>query len=91
MCSHFSPLFHYFYKGSSVTIELLRWCSGKELPANARAATDLGLIPGWGRSSGGGKWKSNPVFFPGKSHGQKILVGFSPWGHKELDTHTRGN
>jgi len=58
MYSHFFPLFHYVYEGSSVTIQLLRWCSGKELPANARAARDLGLIPGWGRSSGGGKWQS---------------------------------
>ena len=26
------------------------------------------------------------VFFPGESHGQRTLVGYSPWGHKELDT-----
>ena len=23
---------------------------------------------------------------PGEFHGQKSLAGFSPWGHKELDT-----
>ena len=27
-----------------------------------------------------------PVFLPGESHGQRSLVGYSPWGHKELDT-----
>ena len=27
-----------------------------------------------------------PVFLPGKSHGQRRLVGYSPWGCKELDT-----
>ena len=27
-----------------------------------------------------------PVFLPGKSHGQRSLVGYSPWGHEELDT-----
>ena len=27
-----------------------------------------------------------PVFLPGKSHGQRSLVGYSPWGHKDLDT-----
>ena len=27
-----------------------------------------------------------PVFLPGKSHGQRSLVGYSPWDHKELDT-----
>ena len=25
-------------------------------------------------------------FLPGKSHGQRRLVGYSPWGHKKLDT-----
>ena len=29
--------------------------------------------------------QTNPVFFPGKSHGQKSLVDYSPWGHKESD------
>ena len=26
------------------------------------------------------KWQPIPVFFPIKSHGQKRLVGYSPWG-----------
>ena len=29
------------------------------------------------------KWQPTPVFLPAKSHGQKSLVGYSPWGHKE--------
>ena len=29
------------------------------------------------------KWQSTPVSLPGKSHGQRSLVGYSPWGHKE--------
>jgi len=28
------------------------------------------------------KWPPTPVFFPGKFHGQRSLVGYSPWGHK---------
>ena len=32
------------------------------------------------------KWQPTLVFFPGKSHGQRILVGYSPWGCKESDT-----
>ena len=28
--------------------------------------------------------KPTPVFLPGESHGQRSLVGSSPWGHKEL-------
>ena len=31
-------------------------------------------------------WHPTPVFLPGKSHGQRNLVGYSPWGHEESDT-----
>ena len=31
-------------------------------------------------------WQHTPVFLPGESHGQRSLVGSSPWGCKELDT-----
>ena len=29
------------------------------------------------------EWLCTPVFLPGKSHGQRSLVGYSPWGRKE--------
>ena len=32
------------------------------------------------------EWLPTPVFLPRESHGQRSLVGYSPWGHKELDT-----
>ena len=32
------------------------------------------------------KWQPPPVLFPWKSHGLRSLVGYSPWGPKELDT-----
>ena len=35
------------------------------------------------------KWQPTPVLLPGKSHGQRSLVGYGPWGHKELDTTER--
>ena len=31
-------------------------------------------------------WQSTPVFLPRESYGQRSLVGYSPWGHKESDT-----
>ena len=31
------------------------------------------------------KWQSTPILLPGKSHGQRSLVGYSPWGRKESD------
>ena len=33
--------------------------------------------------------KEMAVLLPGKSHGQRSLVGYSPWGRKELDTTER--
>ena len=51
---------------------------GKESTCNAGNA---GLIPGSGRSPGRGyAWQPTPVFLPGKSYGQRSLVGYSPWG-----------
>ena len=32
------------------------------------------------------KDQPTPVLLPGKSHGWRSVVGYSPWGHKELDT-----
>ena len=32
------------------------------------------------------EWLPTPVFLPGEFHGQRSLVGYSPWGCKELDT-----
>ena len=41
------------------------------------------------------RWHPTPVFLPGKSHGQRSLVGYSPWGCKMIDTtkhtHTQGH
>ena len=43
----------------------------------------VGKIP-WRR-----KWQSTPGLLPGESHGQRSLVGYSPWGLKESDTTER--
>ena len=57
----------------------------KNPPAKAGDARDMGSIPGLGRSPGGGIL-ATPVFLSGKSHGQRSLAGYSPWGHKESNT-----
>ena len=30
------------------------------------------------------KWQPTPLFLPGKSHGQRSLVGYSPWARKRV-------
>ena len=53
---------------------------GKE---SACHAGDLGLIAGLGKTPWRREWLPTPVFLPGEFHGQRSLVGYSPWGHKE--------
>ena len=55
---------------------------GKESTCNAG---DLGWIPGLGRSPGEGQGNTVQYSLPGESNGQRRLVGYSPWGPKELD------
>ena len=57
----------------------------KNLPANAGEVRDVGLIPGSGRSPGGGH--GNPLQCSGLENlcGQRNLAAYSPWGCKELD------
>ena len=44
-------------------------------------ATELNWSVVFGRR----QWQPTPVLLPGKSHGQRSLVGCSSWAHKELD------
>ena len=54
---------------------------GSDGKASAYNMGDLGLIPGSGRSPGEGN--GNPLQY---SCLGRILVGYSPWDRKELDT-----
>ena len=55
--------------------------SGKQSACQA----DVGSTPAVGRFPWRRKWQSTPIFLTGKSHGQRSLVGYSPWGHKLSD------
>ena len=58
----------------------------KNVPANTGDIRDASSIPGSGRSPGGRAWQTTPVFLPEESHGQRILAGYNPQGHRESDT-----
>ena len=53
----------------------------KNLPANAG---DMGSSPGSGKSPGEGN--GTPVFLPGKSHGQRNMLGYCSWGLQKSGT-----
>ena len=61
---------------------LLGGSDGKESACNAG---DLGSVPGFGRSPGGGH--GNPLKYSCLEdlNGQNSLAGCSPWDHKEFD------
>ena len=50
----------------------------KNPPANAGDIRDTGSIHGLGIIPWRRTWKPTPVFFPGESHGQMSLAGYSP-------------
>ena len=55
-------------------------------PVNAGdRGEDLGMIPGLGRSSGGGTGNPLQNSCLENPHGQRSLAGYSPWGCKESD------
>ena len=75
------------YFSFSYFLSPMNFPGGSDGKASAYNAGDPGSIPGLGRSPG--KGNGNPLqysFLPGKFHGWKSLVGYSPWGCKESDT-----
>ena len=61
---------------------LLGGSDGKESICNA---ADLGWIPGLGRSPGGEHGNLFQYSCLEETHGQRSLVGYSPWCRQELD------
>ena len=58
----------------------------KNPPGNAGDTRDSGLIPASGRSPGVGNGNLRQYCCPGKFHGQRSLVSYSPGGCKKSDT-----
>ena len=67
----------------SFSLGLPWWLSGKEPAHQSRR---LRVDPWMGKTLWRKKGPPTPVALPGKCRGQRSLVGYSPWGHKELDT-----
>ena len=57
---------------------------GKGSACNAGDTGDMGSIPGLEKIPWRRKWQPTPVFSSGKSHGQRNLASYSPWGCKRV-------
>jgi len=73
-----------FHTGNILTGSLVSFPDGSDGKESASSVGDsfdpwVGKIP-WSR-----EWLPIPVFLSGVFHGQRSLVGCSPWGHKESD------
>ena len=56
----------------------------KNLPSDAGNARDMGSVPGLGRSQEKGM-ATHPIILAEEFQGEKSLVGYSTWDHKELE------
>lgn len=72
---------NYIYQCYKNAIHFFSSRAIKNLPGNAGDTGGAGLILGW-EDHTELKWQATPVFLPGKSHAQRGLVAYSPWGHK---------
>ena len=61
--------------------------SGKEATCLCRRCKRGGFDPWVRKILWSRKWQPTPEFLPGESHGQRGLVGHSPWGHKSQTRH----
>ena len=64
----------------------LSCASSKEPACQWRRCKKCGFNPWIRKIPWKRKWQPTPVLLLGKFHGQRSLVGYSLWGHKELDT-----
>ena len=88
-CWSFLSFTHYL-----LLVSVLIWDSQvalviKNLPVNAGDTKKHKFDPWVGKIPWRRKWLSTTVLLPGKSHGQRSLVGYSSWGRKESDTTKR--
>ena len=70
-----------------VNFRLPRWGrdNGKERTCPCRTSKRHGFNPWVGKIPWRQKRQPTPALLPGKSHGQRGLVGYSPWGPRESD------
>ena len=76
------PLVSPAFNSSTTGIRLPCWLTWQRICLQCRRP---GFNPWVRKISWRREWLPTPVFLPGESHGQRSLLGYSPWGHKESD------
>ena len=68
---------------------LARCHSGEESACQCSFCKRCGFEPWVRKIPWSKKWQPTPLFLPKKSHGERKLAGYSPWGCKTLNTTER--
>ena len=76
---------HFYMVQPKKSAGLPRWLVVKESACQCRSPNRWGFHPWVGKILWRREWQPTPVFLPGESHGQRSLVGYSLWGHRESD------
>ena len=75
----------FIFYWSIISSHLLpRWHSGKESTCQCRRHKRCGFYPWVRKNPWRRKWQPTPVFLPGKFHGQRSMVGCSPWSRERV-------
>ena len=92
----FTLKFYTFFKGYFSLTVITNYClysygfpggaSGKEPACQCRRRKRHGFEPWLGKIPWRREWQLTAEFLLRESHGQRSLVRYSPWGHKESDT-----
>ena len=64
---------------SRVAPQVAQWLKKKKKKSTYQCRRHR-FHPGVGKNPWRRKWQPTPVLLPGKSHGRRSLVGYSPWG-----------
>ena len=70
------------------SLGLPRWRYCKEPTCQCRRHKGHGFDPGIGKIPWRRTWQSTPIFSPGEPHGQRSLVGYSPWSVQPHKTYS---
>ena len=83
----FHTVYIYLYKIKIITMceSFTVGSAGKEPSCQSRRCKRTGFDPRVEKIPWRWKWQSTSVFLTGKFHGQRTLVSYSSWGHKESD------
>ena len=83
--------FHFHFHFQTDSMGFPGGAGGKEPACQCRSCKICEFNPWVRKIPWRWAWQPTPVFLPGESHGQRSMVGYSPWGSKKSNTTERAS